>query len=96
MKLCKILIVSFVAFGACYNFCKNDVTGSLSDIALKNVEALADSEWIEGKGWTCYNFIEDDPDLEHFSVVTFCGDCSSYSATDFSIPDYCTFSGMYN
>lgn len=96
MKLCKILIVSFVAFGACYNFCKNDVTGSLSDIAMKNVEALADSEWVEGKGWTCYNFVVDDSDLENFHVVTYCGDCSSYAATYYTRPDYCTFSGMYN
>lgn len=96
MKRNKIIVVFSVVLMACCNLYNSNVTAGMSNVAIENVEALADSEWVNGKGWSCYRWIEDDVNDEIFSVVTYCGDCSSYAATSYTDSDFCTFSGMYN
>ena len=92
----KILVIIVVALFACCNVYKIGNSIALSDIAKANVEALADPEWINGKGWVCYQYVEDDLSQNHYTVVVFCGDCSSYAATYYKNSHYCTYSGMYN
>jgi len=96
MKFGNIIIVVVTLLLSIYNVYHSNNGVGLSDIALANVEALADSEWVPGKGWTCYKYVEDNVYLENFSVVVFCGDCSSYSATVYHNSSYCTYSGMYD
>ena len=95
-KVLKVVFVATIALVGGINVFNAQKSNVLSDIALANVEALADSEWVPGKGWTCYKYVEDNVYLENFSVVVFCGDCSSYSATVYHNSSYCTYSGMYD
>lgn len=97
----KTIIISFVclavAMVAGYNVYQSNVkTKGLSDLALANVEALANFEWVNGKGWTCFKYLVDDVYNENFMVVKYCGDCSTHSATHVNDGSYCTYSGMYD
>lgn len=66
---------------------KNDV--GLSDLALANVEALADNESGEGQRITCYN------NLEGFQGApmedkTWCDDCKARPASKWSNSSECS------
>ena len=95
-KLINVLSVALFVVFAGYNVYKSQKAEVMSDIAMENVEALANSEWVHGKGWTCFKYVYDDTSLDIYMTVTFCGDCSSYSATKAIDGDYCTYSGMYD
>lgn len=50
-KLFGIIIIAMVAVAAAWNVCENKNEVSLTDLALSNVEALANEEW--GGGSYC-------------------------------------------
>ena len=96
MKRTRTILVIATMFLIFYNVYVTNGSSIMSDVVMENVEALADFEWVNGKGWTCYRYVSDDVSQEVFSIVIYCGDCSTYSATTIKDPDYCTYSGMYN
>ena len=65
---------------------------TLSDIALANVDALADSEYDPVKGWACKHFIWDNVMDENFFITIRCSDCFTVSATSVSGDGYCLHS----
>lgn len=96
MKWNKTILVAATMLLAFYNVYVAKDTKIMSDVAMENVEALADYEWVNGKGWTCYHNVSDDVSQEVFSIVKYCGDCSSCSATKIKDPGFCTYTGMYD
>ncbi len=95
-KVLKVAFVAAIAMVAGINVFNAQKSEVLSDVAMANVEALADFEWINGKGWTCFHNVYDDTSLDLFVTVKYCGDCHSYTATKASDADYCTYTGMYD
>ena len=95
-NLLKSVFVIAIAMIAGINVYNAQKTVVLSDVAMANVEALADYEWIPGKGWTCFHNVYDDTSISVFLTVRYCGDCNSYTATKASDSDYCTYTGMYD
>lgn len=95
-KFIKVAFVAAIAFVSGVNLLNAQRTDVLSDIAMENVEALVDYEWINGKGWTCFHNVYDDTSISVFLTVVYCGDCSSHTATKVSDADYCTYTGMYD
>ncbi len=94
MKWSILFIVFVVVVG--YNLLNSQPSVTMSDVAMENVEALADNEWIPGKGWVCSPFVEDDVSQENYSIVIYCGDCNPHSATNFDNTSHCTYTGMYD
>ena len=95
-NLIKVAFVAAIALVSGANVFNAQKSEPLSDVALANVEALAMSEWVPGKGWVCFDDVRDDTNMEHFLVVVFCRDCSSHSATQAYSQSYCTYSGRYD
>ena len=63
--------------------------GMLSDVALANVEALAQTE-LTPDGWVCFENVRDDGG-DWFFIVQWCGDCRVYSATNVIGGNYCWY-----
>ena len=82
VKLFKSVFVIAIAMLGGINVFNTQKKETWSDVAMANVEALADYEWVNGKVWTCYHYVSDDVSQEVFSIVKYCGDCSSCSATE--------------
>lgn len=55
---------------------------TMSDLALANVEALANFEW-DQNGWYCWRFSKDDYDSDLFFTYIRCFDC--YVSTAISV-----------
>ena len=54
----KVFLILFVGvLGAYIGLQVQRVPTVMNDVLLKNVEALADSEWIEGKGWRRWDYL---------------------------------------
>ena len=63
--------------------------GMLSDVALANVEALAQTE-LTPDGWVCFENVRDDGG-DWFFIVQWCGDCRVCSATNVIGGNYCWY-----
>lgn len=61
----------------------------LSDLALANVEALADNESGEGQRITCYNNLEGDQGAP-MEDKTWCDDCKARPASKWSNSSECS------
>ena len=94
-RIISILTIVTVVIFAGYNVHKAQQREVLSGIAMENVEALADMEWVPGKGWVCFENLLDDTSLDLYFIAIFCEDCNPHSATRADKSDYCTYTGMY-
>jgi uncharacterized Rmd1/YagE family protein len=71
----SIVFVVAVAVVAAWNFSQNQDEAALSDLALENVEALADGE--SGNGSICYNTITTQTGIQ----TLYCGTCTYVSGS---------------
>lgn len=84
-KIIKIVLVAiFVGYGIYINQEENNMT----DLALANVEALADGE-NTGKQYTCYKTISSGNSGAQTSDVRYCGSCSIQPANYYSGDGVC-------
>lgn len=84
-KILGVVAVTAIAVVAGWNFSQSRNEVVLSDLALANVEALANGETATGK--TCYNTIT----KQKSSKVFYCGTCDWVDEST-----YTTFSGTDN
>lgn len=91
-NLMKAAFVAAIAMMASINVFNAQKTEGLSDVALANVEALANSEYDPVKGWPCKLFVWDNVMDEDFFITIRCSDCFTVSATSVSGDGYCRHS----
>lgn len=94
VKFFKTAVMVAFAFITGLNVYKSQTEVKLSDAQLKNVEALASSEyhgslvqWTE-QGWVCFRYVYDNWGSDFFTCTN-CSTCSPVSATYVNGSDYC-------
>jgi hypothetical protein len=88
-KILGGIAIFIIAAIAAINVTLSTKNNHLPAISLANVEALAFHE-LTPNGWTCFQNVRDSGSNLWF-IVTYCGNCSSYSATSASGGSYCWF-----
>jgi hypothetical protein len=84
-RILGIIIVAAIALAAGWNITQNEDEISLTDLALINIEALAERE-DKGKGKNeCYNTITDDP----AGRIRYCGECEFVRGKGVSGKGFC-------
>ena len=95
-KVVKITALAVFAFITGLNVYKAQTEVQLSDAQMKNVEALANQEYISSliqltpQGWVCYNTVRDDMYVEYF-LCTDCNGCLNTTASHVSNSSYCSY-----
>ena len=95
VKLIKAIVFVVFAFITGLNVYKAQTEVQLSDAQMKNVEALANQEYIGSliqftpQGWVCYNEVRDDMYVEFF-LCTDCKGCFNTTASYVNDSDRCS------
>ncbi len=86
-QMIKIVAVIALIATAGWNITQSEKEGALSDLALENIEALADPEEGDKGSGQCYNSIT----TQEGCLVLYCGTCTwiSGTKTTFSGTSYC-------
>ena len=95
-RIISILTVVAVVLFAGYNVYKAQQREVLSDIAMENVEALAEGEWQDGDKIDCWTFIvsptPEELDLTKHPIVVSCSPCGNLVVAEWiSGLDKCTY-----
>jgi len=84
----SICVVVAIAVVAAVNVVINSNSGSLSDLQLANIEALARAEDSNGQTLDCYNTISNSGILNQ-THRTYCGSCSALLCRSWSDSSTC-------
>ena len=93
-KYLKFAVMAAFALVTVYNVHKVQTEVVLSEAQLKNVEALANQEYIgsliqwPGSSWVCFEVVRDDM-YDEFFLCTDCDGCINTTASYVNNSNYC-------